>query len=99
MSSARPEDGSLAAFPIAAGGGRVLRLPAGLGGEGFHQFLAFENLLDAGDHVLRLKRLAVVFANEAMTANAGFRSQMASKLSALVVLDHDDFLALAQNLR
>src|SRR5713101_8158999 len=98
MSPSGAQDRRFAAFPVAAGGGGVLGLPARLGGEDFHQFLAFDDFLDAGYHVLGLKRLAVVFANEAMTANAGLGSEVAGELTALVVLHHDDPLALAQDL-
>src|SRR5206468_8554678 len=98
MHSSRSKDGRLAAFPVAAGSGGVFGLPAGFGGEDFHQFLALEDLLDAGYHVLRLERLAVVFADEAVTSNAGLGPEMPGKLAAFVVLDHDDPFALAKNI-
>src|SRR2546430_1534208 len=98
MPSSRSKDGRLAAFPVAAGSGGVFGLPAGLGGEDFHQFLAFDDLLDASHHVLRLERLAVVFADEAVTSNAGLGTEMPGKLAAFVVLDNDNPFALAQNI-
>src|SRR5437667_7562705 len=98
MPSSRAQHSRLAAFPVAAGSGGVFGLPAGLGGEDFHQFLAFDDLFDASHHVLRLERLAVVFADEAVASNAGLSPEMPGKLAAFVVLDHDDPFALAKNI-
>src|SRR5439155_26300275 len=97
MPSARAEDRRLAAFPVAAGSGGVFGLPAGFGGEDFHQFLAFDDLLDAGHHVLRLERLAVVFADDAVASNTGLGPEMPGKVAAVVVLDYDNPFALSRN--
>src|SRR5713226_4615547 len=98
MSSARPEDGGLAAFPVAAGGGGMLRLPAGLDGQHLDQLLAaFDDFLDAGHDVFGLERLAIVFADMAVGGNTGFGPKMSGELAALVVLDHNNPLALAEN--
>src|SRR6266852_2146673 len=98
MPSSRPQDGRLAAFPVAAGGGGVLGLPAGLGGQHLDQLLAaFDDFLDAGHDVFGLERLAVVFADMTMGGNPGFGPEVAGELAALVVLDHNNPLALAEN--
>src|SRR5262249_9510430 len=98
VSSARAEDGRLAALPVAAGGGRMLGLPTGLDGEAFHQLFAFEYFLDTGHDVLRLEWLAVVLAYKGMTANAGLRPEMSGELPAFILFNHNDLLALAENI-
>src|SRR5438552_80412 len=98
MPSSRPQDGRLAAFPVPAGGGGMLGLPAGFGGQHLDQLLAaFDDFLDAGHDVLGLERLAVVFADMAVGVNPGFGPKVSGELATLVVLDDDNPLALAQN--
>src|SRR5713101_6101198 len=97
MPSSRPQDRRLAALPVAAGGGGMLGLPAGLDGQDFYHLLAFDDFLDAGHDVFGLERLAIVFADMAVGGNTGFGPKVASELAALVVLDHNNPLALAEN--
>jgi hypothetical protein len=73
-------------------------LPAGFRREYFNQFRPiFQNVLDPRHNVLGLEWLAVVLPDVGMRSDARLGSQMASELTALVVLDDNDAPALAKD--
>ena len=72
-------------------------LPPGFGRKHLNQVFAGQDVLDTSDDVLRLERLPVVLADVPRCDEAGLGPQVASELTAEVVLDDDNSLAPAQD--